>query len=54
MWADHAGATILEHTKEAFPGLIVAGMAENAVAGEAHIGPSSAAYSFQEDVWQNW
>jgi ribulose 1,5-bisphosphate synthetase/thiazole synthase len=33
IWADRAGATIPEHTKEAFPGLIVAGMAENAVAG---------------------
>jgi ribulose 1,5-bisphosphate synthetase/thiazole synthase len=32
IWADRAGATILD-TKEAFPGLIVAGMAENAVAG---------------------
>ena len=39
MWADRAEANILEHTKEVFPGLIVAGMASNAVAGETRMGP---------------
>lgn len=39
MWADRAETNILGHTKEVFPGLIVAGMAANAVAGEARMGP---------------
>lgn len=39
MWADRAEANIIEHTKEVFPGLIVAGMAANAVAGENRMGP---------------
>ena len=39
MWADRAEANIIEHTKEVFPGLIVAGMAANAVAGETRMGP---------------
>ncbi len=39
MWADRAEAMILDHTKEIFPGLIVTGMAANAVAGEHRMGP---------------
>ncbi|WAC04122.1 MAG: sulfide-dependent adenosine diphosphate thiazole synthase [Methanoregula sp.] len=39
MWADRAESRILQHTREVFPGLIVAGMAANAVAGESRMGP---------------
>ncbi len=39
MWADRAENNILGHTKEVFPGLIVAGMAANAVGGETRMGP---------------
>jgi thiazole biosynthesis enzyme len=39
MWADRAEAMIVGHTKEIFPGLIVTGMAANAVAGENRMGP---------------
>ncbi|OPY37132.1 MAG: putative ribose 1,5-bisphosphate isomerase [Methanoregula sp. PtaU1.Bin051] len=39
MWADRAESRILEHTREVFPGLIVTGMAANAVAGESRMGP---------------
>lgn len=39
MWADRAEANILEHTREVFSDLIVAGMAANAVAGEKRMGP---------------
>ena len=39
MWADRAETNILTHTKEVFPGLIVAGMAANAVGGESRMGP---------------
>ncbi|MDO8872144.1 MAG: sulfide-dependent adenosine diphosphate thiazole synthase [Methanoregula sp.] len=39
MWADRAESRILEHTREIFPGLVVAGMAANAVAGESRMGP---------------
>ncbi|MBT8508839.1 thiazole biosynthesis protein [Methanomicrobiaceae archaeon CYW5] len=39
MWADRAEANIIGHTKEVFPGLIVAGMAANAVGGESRMGP---------------
>ncbi|AGB01319.1 sulfide-dependent adenosine diphosphate thiazole synthase [Methanoregula formicica] len=39
MWADRAETNILNHTKEIFPGLVVAGMAANAVAGESRMGP---------------
>ena len=39
MWADRAETNILNHTKEVFPGLIVAGMAANAVGGENRMGP---------------
>jgi len=39
MWADKAETNILQHTKEVFPGLFVAGMAANAVAGESRMGP---------------
>lgn len=39
MWADRAETNILNHTREVFPGLIVAGMAANAVAGENRMGP---------------
>ncbi|MDD1671655.1 MAG: sulfide-dependent adenosine diphosphate thiazole synthase, partial [Methanomicrobiales archaeon] len=39
MWADRAESQILHHTKEVYPGLIVTGMAANAVAGEHRMGP---------------
>lgn len=39
MWADRAESRITSHTREVFPGLIVAGMAANAVAGENRMGP---------------
>ncbi|MBN1167197.1 MAG: thiazole biosynthesis protein [Methanospirillaceae archaeon] len=39
MWADRAESRILEHTREVFPGLVVAGMSANAVAGESRMGP---------------
>ena len=39
MWADRAESEIVGHTREVFPGLIVAGMAANAVAGEHRMGP---------------
>lgn len=39
MWADRAETNILKHTREIFPGLFVAGMAANAVAGESRMGP---------------
>ena len=38
MWADRAESHILQHTKEVFPGLFVAGMAANAVGGESRMG----------------
>ncbi|MDD5143124.1 sulfide-dependent adenosine diphosphate thiazole synthase [Methanoregula sp.] len=38
MWADRAESRILRHTKEVFPGLVVAGMAANAIAGENRMG----------------
>ncbi|PKG31247.1 MAG: ribose 1,5-bisphosphate isomerase, partial [Methanoregula sp.] len=30
---------VLQHTKEVFPGLFVAGMSANAIAGESRMGP---------------
>jgi thiazole biosynthesis enzyme len=39
MWAERAEAQIVGHTKEVFPGLVVTGMAANAVAGECRMGP---------------
>lgn len=39
MWAERAENNILGHTKEVFPGLIVTGMAANAVGGETRMGP---------------
>jgi len=39
MWAEKAESMIISHTKEIFPGLIVAGMAANAVFGENRMGP---------------
>jgi len=39
MWAEKAESMIISHTKEIFPGLIVAGMAANAVFGETRMGP---------------
>jgi len=39
MWADRAEQGVVSHTREVFPGLIVAGMAANAVAGEYRMGP---------------
>ncbi len=39
MWAEVAEKKITENTKEVYPGLIVAGMAANAVYGTARMGP---------------
>jgi thiazole biosynthesis enzyme len=39
MWADRAESNIIRHTREVYPGLVVAGMAANAVAGESRMGP---------------
>jgi len=39
MWADVAENTTLENTKEAFPGVFVAGMAANATFGSFRMGP---------------
>ena len=39
MWAEVAERKVLENTKEVFPGLIVAGMAANAVCGTPRMGP---------------
>ncbi|MEM2124443.1 MAG: sulfide-dependent adenosine diphosphate thiazole synthase [Methanolinea sp.] len=39
MWAARAEGEILSHTREIFPGLVVCGMAANAVAGEHRMGP---------------
>jgi thiamine thiazole synthase len=38
MWAEKGEREILENTKEAYPGLIVAGMAANAVFGSPRMG----------------
>lgn len=39
LWADKAEAVILENTREVYPGVIVAGMASNAVFGSHRMGP---------------
>ncbi|MDH7594220.1 MAG: sulfide-dependent adenosine diphosphate thiazole synthase [Methanomicrobiales archaeon] len=39
MWAERAESQVVHHTKEVYPGLIVTGMAANAVAGEHRMGP---------------
>ena len=39
MWAEVAEKKIMENTKEVYPGLIVAGMAANAVCGTPRMGP---------------
>uniref|UniRef100_A0A7C4U8P8 Thiamine thiazole synthase n=1 Tax=candidate division WOR-3 bacterium TaxID=2052148 RepID=A0A7C4U8P8_UNCW3 len=39
MWADYAENSILENTREVFPGLWVCGMAANAVFGSPRMGP---------------
>ncbi len=39
MWADIGEKEIIENTKEVYPGLIVAGMAANAVFGAPRMGP---------------
>ena len=39
MWADVGERSILENTKEIYPGLIVVGMAANTVAGGPRMGP---------------
>jgi thiazole biosynthesis enzyme len=39
MWAEVAESKILENTREVYPGLIVAGMAANAVCGTHRMGP---------------
>jgi thiazole biosynthesis enzyme len=39
LWAEVAESKIMENTKEVYPGLIVAGMAANAVCGGPRMGP---------------
>jgi thiamine thiazole synthase len=39
MWAEVAESRVMENTKEVYPGLIVAGMAANAVCGTPRMGP---------------
>ncbi len=39
MWAERAETKIVGHTREIYPGLVVTGMAANAVAGESRMGP---------------
>jgi sulfide-dependent adenosine diphosphate thiazole synthase len=39
MWAEVAEGKIIENTREVYPGLIVAGMAANAVCGTPRMGP---------------
>jgi len=39
MWAEVAESKIMENTKEIYPGLVVAGMAANAVCGTPRMGP---------------
>ncbi|HDM35838.1 MAG TPA: thiazole biosynthesis protein [Candidatus Syntrophoarchaeum butanivorans] len=39
MWAEAGEAAVVENTKEIYPGLIVAGMAANAVLGSPRMGP---------------
>ena len=39
MWADMAERKIMDNTKEVYPGLIIAGMAANAVCGGPRMGP---------------
>ena len=39
MWAEVGESKITENTKEVYPGLIVAGMAANAVCGSPRMGP---------------
>jgi len=39
MWAEMGEREIIENTKEVYPGLIVAGMAANAVFGAPRMGP---------------
>ncbi|MFC1949982.1 sulfide-dependent adenosine diphosphate thiazole synthase, partial [Chloroflexota bacterium] len=39
MWAEVGEKTILENTREVYPGLVVAGMAANAVYGSPRMGP---------------
>ena len=39
MWAEVAERRVMENTKEIYPGLIVAGMAANAVCGSHRMGP---------------
>jgi thiazole biosynthesis enzyme len=39
MWAERAEDQVVHHTREIYPGLIVTGMAANAVAGEHRMGP---------------
>jgi thiamine thiazole synthase len=39
MWAERGEGTILENTREVFPGLFIAGMTANAVCGGHRMGP---------------
>jgi thiamine thiazole synthase len=39
MWAEIGEGTIIDNTREVYPGLIVAGMAANAVLGAPRMGP---------------
>jgi thiamine thiazole synthase len=39
MWAEMGEQTVVENTREVFPGLVVVGMAANAVMGAPRMGP---------------
>ncbi|MFC1897271.1 sulfide-dependent adenosine diphosphate thiazole synthase [Chloroflexota bacterium] len=39
MWAEEAESKIMQNTREVYPGLVVAGMAANAVCGAPRMGP---------------
>ncbi len=39
MWAEMAEGMIMENTREIYPGLVVSGMAANAVCGTHRMGP---------------
>jgi thiamine thiazole synthase len=39
MWAEVGERTVVENTREVYPGLIVSGMAANAVMGAPRMGP---------------
>jgi thiamine thiazole synthase len=39
MWAERGESALLEFSKEVYPGLVVSGMAANAVSGGHRMGP---------------